>query len=79
MSFDIVTSGFYNMSQLASRQETQKQKAYIGVFPWSKSKINKMVKAGTFPKPVSDGYQNLWRKDVIHEFIEKVSKEGGFE
>ena len=70
-------TGFYDISQLASRKETDRQKGYIGVLPWSRSQIERLIKAGKFPKPISDGYKKIWPKAVIHEYIESLKLNGG--
>ena len=44
MSDNLELVGFYDISQLASRRETERQKQHIGILPWSKSKIEKMLK-----------------------------------
>jgi len=77
MSDNLELVGFYDISQLASRRETERQKQHIGILPWSKSKIEKMLRDGKFPKPLSDGYRKIWPKRVIHEFIENIISEAG--
>ena len=69
-------TGFYDISQLASRKETDRQKGYIGILPWSRSQIERLIKAGKFPKPISDGYKKIWPKAVIHEFIKTFEAKG---
>lgn len=72
--------GFYSMRQLASFEETDKQKGQIGIFPWSRSTIRRMIKRGKFPLPIKGlGQAMVWPKDVIHAYIEKIKEEGGFD
>ena len=74
MSCDV---GFYKLSQLYSRRETERQKPYDGIFPWGKAKIQRMVRRGEFPKPIKGyGRADLWDKAEIHAFIEKMKTEG---
>lgn len=75
MSDNLELVGFYDISQLASRRETERQKQHIGILPWSRSQICKLVKEGKFPKPLSDGFRNIWPKRVIHEYIESLISE----
>lgn len=68
-------TGFYSLRQLYSTGETERQKAHIGIFPWGRTKILTMVKAGTFPKPVkTDGKILTWRKEDIHRYIDEAGK-----
>ena len=61
--------GFYSLSQLASCRGTEKQRGQIGVFPWSKKHIRKMVTDGLFPPPSVRMYgQMMWPKEVIHRY-----------
>lgn len=55
-------AGFYSFNQL-----------YKEIFPWSKTKLERMIRAGEFPKPVKGpGQARLWPKKVIREYIEKI-------
>ena len=70
---DSDNTGFYSLSQLCSQGETDKQKAYVGIFPWSRMTIRRMIKKGEFPKPIEGvGRYLLWPKETIHEFVMKI-------
>ena len=40
--------GYYDLRQLSSAEETSRQKKRVGVFPWSKAKIRRLVKSLEF-------------------------------
>ena len=63
--------GYYDLTDIARTRETAKQKGSRGLVPWCKSKIRRMVKEGTFPKPMTDGYRLIWPKEVIHDYLAK--------
>lgn len=72
-------TGYYNLRQLSSAEETSRQKKRIGVFPWSRAKIRRLVKRGEFPRPVRFGEaantELWWRKTDIHQYIEREEQE----
>lgn len=69
--------GFYGLVQLASRQGTEIYKERIGIFPWGRNTILRMVDAGTFPAPIKGlGRQLLWPKEVIHAYIRRLTNNG---
>lgn len=71
--------GYYDLRQLSSAEETSRQKKRVGVFPWSKAKIRRLVKNLEFPQPVRFGRaanaELLWRKQDIHQYIERKELE----
>ena len=70
-------TGFYNLSQLASCRETEKQRGHIGILPLSKKQIGRLVDVGKFPAPVGKLCgQSIWRKADIRAFAETL--EGGY-
>lgn len=70
------TEGFWELSQLASRRETDRQKGYIGVLPLSKSTIMRMVKRGEFPKPFLFHQSNVWRKEDVRAWMDEQEANG---
>ena len=71
--------GYYDLRQLSSAEETSRQKKRVGVFPWSKAKIRRLVKRLEFPQPVRFGKaantELWWRKTDIHHYIEREEQE----
>lgn len=68
-------TGFYNLSQLASCRETEKQREHIGVLPLSKKQIGRLVNAGKFPAPAGRLCgQMIWRKADIRAYEEMVMR-----
>lgn len=67
--------GYYDLRQLSSAEETSRQKKRVGVFPWSKAKIRRLVKRREFPQPVRFGCaanaELLWRKADIHQYMKE--------
>lgn len=67
------TVGYYNLFQLTSQRDTEKRKEHMGIFPWSRMTLLRMVKDGKFPAPaIKIAGQNMWRKNDVHEFIKKL-------
>lgn len=68
--------GYYDLRQLSSAKETSRQKERVGVFPWSKSKIRRLVKRLEFPQPVRFGKaantELWWRKTDIHQYMKEM-------
>ncbi len=65
--------GYYTLSQLCSTGPNSRDGERIGLFPFGKTKIIKMIKAGEFPKATRySGHKWLWDKDVIHEYIQEM-------
>lgn len=69
--------GFYSLAQLYTCRETKRLKKHVGIFPWGKNTILRMVARGEFPAPIKGiGKINLWPKEVIHDFIENIKERG---
>lgn len=68
--------GYYDLRQLSSAEETSRQKKRVGVFPWSKAKIRRLVKSLEFPQPVRFGKASnaelMWRKTDIHQYMKEM-------
>ena len=68
--------GYYDLRQLSSAEETSRQKKRVGVFPWSKAKIRRLVKSLEFPQPVRFGKaanaELMWRKTDIHQYMKEM-------
>ncbi len=60
--------GFYSLQQLASRNETARQKARVGIFPWCEMTIRRMWARGEFPKPIVWMNRNMWKRGVIDAY-----------
>lgn len=58
--------GFYSIAQLVST------KGKIGILPFSRATIFRMMKAGTFPEPIRSFKANVWPKGVIHNYIVRL-------
>lgn len=78
---DEVWVGYYDLRQLSSAEETSRQKKRVGVFPWSKAKIRRLVKSREFPQPVKFGRaanaELLWRKADIHQYMKEQEARSG--
>ena len=68
--------GYYDLRQLSSAEETSRQKKRVGVFPWSKAKIRRLVKSLEFPQPVRFGKaanaELMWCKTDIHQYMKEM-------
>lgn len=60
--------GFYSIAQLVST------KGKIGILPFSRATVFRMVKNGTFPQPIREFKANVWPKGVIHNYIVRLEK-----
>lgn len=60
--------GFYTLSQIVS------SKGEIGIVPFSRSTVFRMIKNGTFPQPIRGFKANVWPKEVIHNYIARLEK-----
>ncbi len=66
--------GFYSLQQLSSRNETARQKARVGVFPWCEMTIRRMWARGEFPKPIVWMKRNMWRRGVIDAYSRLIAQ-----
>lgn len=58
--------GFYTLKQIVS------SKKHIGILPFSRATVFRMVKDGTFPEPIREFKANVWPKKTIHEYIRRI-------
>ena len=61
--------GYYDLYQLGTVRETERTKGHRGLFPWHPETIKTKVKNGTFPAPLKLGRKNVWKEEVIREFM----------
>lgn len=57
--------GFYTIKQIVS------SKGKIGILPFSRATVFRMVKAGTFPEPIRTFKANVWPKKTIHDYLRR--------
>lgn len=65
MSEEISELGFYSLAQIVS------SKKKIGILPFSRATVFRMVKDGTFPEPIREFKANIWPKKTIHDYLRR--------
>lgn len=58
--------GFYTLKQIISG------KGKIGILPFSRATLFRMVKRGDFPEPIREFKANVWPKQVVHNWLRRV-------